>query len=122
MAGRPRKFTPESLLDAWQKYMLECSQTGKFPTQEGFIIANNINHDTFYNYLSQEEYSDAKKIIDAMLLDKTVQEAMQAKNPAFLIFYLKNKFGWRDRQEIDSTISGSIEVHFSDPDMERYGK
>ena len=121
-AGRPRKYTPDSLLVEWNKYMQLCIDAEKFPTQEGFTIYAGINPDTFYNYLSQDEYSDTKKRIDAILLDKTIQDAMKAKNPAFLIFYMKNKFGWRDKQEIDTNISGGIEVTFANPDLDDYAK
>ena len=109
-AGRPKLYDPEQLLNKWCEYMEYCVNEGKFPTQEGFTVYGEMNPDTFYNYLSQEQYSDTKKTIDAMLLDKTIQDAVKAKNPAFLIFYLKNKFKWTDRQEIDQKITADVSI------------
>jgi hypothetical protein len=37
-------------------------------------------------------------------------------------FSMKNNYGWKDKMEVDQSVSGSIEVTFLDPDMERYGK
>ena len=101
--------------------MLYCAENEKLPTQEGFAIYAGINPDTFYSYMSMDDYSDTKKNIEAQLLDKTVQEAFKSRNPAFLIFYLKNKFGWKDKQEIEQNTSGSIEVVFSS-DLEKWSK
>lgn len=97
--GQPRKYTPDALLKAWDDYYYAQIEAGQLPTQIGFIVALNINQDTFYNYMTMGDYSECKKRIDAMLEAATIKLGMEARNPAFIIFYLKNKFGWSDKND-----------------------
>jgi len=48
--------------------------------------------------------------------------AIESKNTAMQIFLGKNMLGQADKQEIDSNISGAIEVTFSDPNLDEWAK
>lgn len=100
--GKPVTYTPITLENKFNAYIDKCVLDGKFANITGFCLFANINDDTYYEYKKKEHYADATKRIEGLLLDVTVQKACEAKNPAFLIFYMKNKFKWTDRQEVVS--------------------
>lgn len=101
--GRPRSFTPEALEDKFKEYIEYCSKNERFANIDGFSVFAFINPDTYYEYKHQAQYSEPIKRIEGLLLDDTLNKALEARNPAFLIFYLKNKFNWKDKQEIETT-------------------
>ena len=45
-------------------------------------------------------------------------------DPTAAIFWLKNRQPdtWRDKVEVDQTVSGNIEVTFSDPNLDEWAK
>lgn len=55
----------------------------------------NIDRDTFY--AQQEYYSDTYKKVNDILEDRTINS--KDINDTFKIFYMKNKFGYKDKQE-----------------------
>ena len=64
------------------------------PNIAGFCVYCDINRDTFY--AQKEYYSDTFKKIQDILEDATLNAKI---NDTFKIFYLKNKFGYKDKQE-----------------------
>lgn len=101
-AGRPIKYTPLMLQKKFADYIKDCTHNGLFANITGFCLFIDMNVDTYYEYNKREEFTESIKKIDEMLLNVTVQKACEARNPAFLIFYMKNKFKWTDRQEVIS--------------------
>lgn len=64
-------------------------------------------------------YEDDPKFIDAiktakLRVENQYEEALFSKNPAGAIFALKN-FGWSDKQETETKLSGGIDVTWSEP-------
>ena len=94
--GRPKKYTEEKFLEKFNEYMAECNVNEKLANISGFCVFADISRDTFYEYGNYFPYTFKK--IEAILEDHTLNAKM---NDTFRIFYLKNKFGYRDRQEID---------------------
>ena len=78
-------------------YIDHCRDDGRMPNIAGFCAFNDITRETFYK--QNDYYSDTFKKIQNYLED----EAINAKNTTMGIFYLKNKFNYRDKQEIEST-------------------
>lgn len=112
--GRPKKYDPSSLLEKWYEYVKDCESREKFANIAGFSVFADIHRDSVYEYFSQAEYSDTKKKIEGMIEDISIQCGITAKNPAFPIFYMKNKCGYRDKAEVEINpdSDGVIKVSF----------
>lgn len=96
---RPRVFeSPQQLEERFIAFLDKCQDEVKVPTIIGFSLFLNINRDTFYRYKDFNEYTDTIKRIEDLLEEASLQAMFQAKNPAAHIFYLKNKFGYSDKQ------------------------
>lgn len=91
--GKPRKFeTAQQLMDAYKEYIDYCIENDRFPNIAGFCAYHNITRDTFY--MCKEYYPDTYNIVNDKLEDEVLQF-----NDYRAQLYLKNKFGYRDRQE-----------------------
>lgn len=96
--GRPRAFpTEEDFSNAVREYLEHCEGNGRYPNIAGFCSYNWITRETFYK--QEEYYSDAFKKVQNLLEDAAING--NAKE-SIKIFYLKNKFGYKDKQEIES--------------------
>ena len=94
--GRPKAFATEK--DFEQKfldYIEHCRKNKRFANIAGFCAYCHIVRDTFY--AQKEYYSDTYNIIMDILEDEVLQE-----NTYRAQLYLKNKFGYKDKQEIES--------------------
>jgi hypothetical protein len=102
--GRPVKFTPDEFKELFEQYVTQCIDKELFPNLAGFAVYGKFNQDTFYEYKkNRPEFSESIKKIESLLEDTTIQNAIR-KPSAFLIFYMKNKFGYTDKTEVSSTI------------------
>lgn len=112
--GQPIKYNQEQLIAKWYEYKQDCLDNDKLANIVGFALFAGVHKDTIYEYFSRPEYSDSKKIIDQGIEELAIQKGINARNPAFLIFYMKNKCGWRDRQEVDlaADVDAQISVKF----------
>ena len=83
------------------EYVKYCDKEKRLPNVAGFCVYSNINRDTFY--AQKDYYSDTYKKVNEMLED----EALNNKyvNDTLKIFYMKNKCGYKDKQEIDSSVN-----------------
>ena len=118
--GQPRKYFPEELLQKFEEYCLDCRESCKLINITGFALYANIDKGTIYHYFDNEEYFNAKKIIEGRIEEEAMQMGLQARNPAFMIFYLKNKCGWRDKHEteISGPGGGPIQAQMSDEELD----
>lgn len=103
--GRPRSFKNDAdFVTSMYEYLSHCDEKGVLPNIAGFCVFTHINRDTFY--AQKELYSDTFKRVndileDSVLTNKHVSDTMK-------IFYLKNKFGYRDRY--DQVVNSHQEV------------
>ena len=89
---------------------------------DGVAIASflGIEPDTFYrrckkdNGVGFSEFSSTKKAEGIMLVEASIYNDAISKGGADRIFWLKNKAGWKDKQEHE--ISGGINLHFDKDD------
>lgn len=86
--------TEEAFIEKFKKYIGLCESKCNLPNIAGFCVFCDINRDTFY--AQEEYYSDTFKKIQDILEDATINAKI---NDTFKIFYLKNKFGYKDKQE-----------------------
>lgn len=68
-----------------------------------------MNVDTFY--AQKEYYSEAYKRVQGILEDAVINGKA---NDTMKIFYMKNKFGYKDKQEIDADVKTEIRVGLDD--------
>ena len=79
------------------------------PTLYGFAASIEVCHDTLNEWkTTHPEFSAAIKKAKALQADFVVHNAMTGNSPAaFSIFMMKNNHGWKDKQEIDTTLKVS---------------
>lgn len=107
--------TAEEFENKFIEYIQYCKKEARLPNVAGFSVYANINRDTFY--AQQEYYSDTFKKIDAMIED----EALNCRyvGDTLKIFYMKNKCGYKDRQEIDNKVSVNNYANLSEEELHR---
>ena len=99
--GRPRRWADA---EAYEKdineYLQECEANGKLANIAGFCVFADITRETYY--AQKEYYSDTYKKNEDKLENYALNHDMA---PAVKIFYLKNKCGYRDQQEIKQNVT-----------------
>lgn len=87
--------TEKDFEEVFVSYIVDCEQRKKLPNIAGFCVFADINRDTFY--AQKDLYSDTFKKVNEILEDATINS--KEVSDTFKIFYMKNKFGYRDKQE-----------------------
>ena len=99
--GKPRVFKAEQeLLDTFNNYIEYCKSNKELPNIAGFVVFADIGRQTFYDY--KDRYPYTYKRINDILENATINN--KDINDTFKIFYMKNKFDYRDRQEIEADV------------------
>ena len=99
--GKPRKFkTSKDFYDKFKEYVNYCNDEHRLPNIAGFCVWADINRDTFYD--QKAFYFDTYKKIEEMLEDEALNNKFT--NDTLKIFYMKNKCGYKDKQEIDNSV------------------
>ena len=98
--------TDVKLKNKFIEYIDFCDKKERLPNVAGFCVYCDINRDTFY--AQQEYYSDTFKQINDMLEDEALNN--KYTNDTLKIFYMKNKCGYKDRQEIDNTNATRVTI------------
>jgi hypothetical protein len=101
--------TKEDFINKFKEYIKVCEYEQKLPNIAGFCVYCDINRDTFY--AQKEYYSDTFKKVNDILEDSTINANI---NDTFKIFYLKNKFDYSDRQDINANVNTDIKVTLTD--------
>lgn len=109
--GKPRRFpTEQDFHNAMVEYLEACATKYKhFPNVAGFCVYHDITRETFYK--QKEYYSDTYKKIQDMLENAVINSSHGSDT--MKIFYLKNKFGFRDRMENTITQDEPLKVTVS---------
>lgn len=104
--ARPLKYTQEEFEDKIHDYFGEVSND-KLYTKEGLCVHLGIHRDTYNEWKKPDhQFSDTLKEAEAIIEALIVRRLLTENNPVGKIFYLKNAFGWRDRNETDITSGG----------------
>lgn len=95
--GRPRAYASAlELEDEIEKYFEWCEDNKRMPTTVGVCLFLNITRETWYQYAKPEhDYSDTIKSADLQIEECWAQNLKNGQAGGS-IFYLKNKFGYRD--------------------------
>lgn len=119
MKGQPRAFkTDEEFYNKFIEYVEYCNKEQRLPNVAGFCVYADINRDTFYN--QKEYYYDTYKKVNEILED----EALNNKyiNDTLKIFYMKNKCGYKDKQEIDSSVNVNSYANLTEEELRKLAK
>ena len=81
--------------DKFKDYVEYCRINDRLPNVAGFSVYADINQDTFY--AQKEYYSETFKKINDILEDEAINN--KSLNDARVIFYMKNKCGYKDKQD-----------------------
>lgn len=96
-----RKWATENdFITAFKDYVAHCTENNRLVNVAGFCAFTECHRDTYY--AQNEYYSDTFKKIDAILEDEALNADIA---PAVKIFYLKNKCGYKDQQEIKQNVT-----------------
>lgn len=98
--GRPRKFTPQKMLNRINKYFKFCEDTDSMPSIGGMMVHMKMYSSQFYGYLKHDDYSDMLE--QARLTIKNwVEDDVYSTNGRTdgKIAYMKNVHAWADKLE-----------------------
>ena len=108
--GHPRSFaSDEELEQCFIDYIKDTKEKEELPNIAGFCVFANISRETFYE--QETYYSYTFKRIQAILENAAINAKI---NDTFKIFYMKNKFNYKDKSEIDNNVNGKIEMSDED--------
>lgn len=102
--------TDKEFINKFREYINKCKEEKNLPNIAGFCVYCDINRDTFY--AQEEYYSDTFKKVNDILEDATINS--KDVNDVFKIFYMKNKFGYKDKQDVNANVNTEIKVTLTD--------
>lgn len=70
----------------------------------GLALALGTNRETLINYEEREEFFDTIKKAK-LKIENYLELQLQGTSPTGTIFNLKNNYGWKDKTEIEATVS-----------------
>jgi hypothetical protein len=109
--GRPPKFEkPEDMQKSMDIYFAEIEKTGEPPTICGLSEALGFeDRRSLLDYLhNKNEFTRTIKGAKRKIEQYLEKRLSQGQNVAGLIFNLKNNFGWVDKQEINTNLTGNL--------------
>ena len=104
--GQPRRFTTEDDFITAMKNYLDIEKV--FPNIAGFCVYADISRETYYEH--KVYYPYAYKKVEQMLEDAVLH--IDPKYAARVIFYMKNKHGYKDIQENTITVPEPITINY----------
>ena len=111
MSEAKRKYkTEKEFENKFEEYLRYCEDRKDLPNIAGFVVYANIGRQTFYD--QERFYPYTFKKINDMLENATINS--KNINDTFKIFYMKNKFGYKDKQDIDANVVTDIKVVLND--------
>lgn len=122
-AGRPKELVIDRLKEGWQTKFLEMGKEGCSDVE---IRAEfGISDDLWYRWIAEdEEFSRTYKLSKAACHAKWEEMGRKMAfgqvdgNPTTWIFNMKNRFNWRDKQDVEH--SGQINhADMTEEELER---
>ena len=104
--GRPKK-TLSDLPKGWQKKILDLMKNGASQTEIKAVLG--ISNDLFDRFIKDEaEFSETIKkglLFAQAWWEQKARENLENRNFNSALWYMnmKNRFGWKDKQEVEHT-------------------
>lgn len=91
-------------------------------TLSGLALHLHMHRSTLVAYGNKDEYSDIVMRAREIIQNASETALFENKNPAGVIFVLKNGFGWRDSQDITVTPAMPMGERKENEDIEAYAQ
>lgn len=88
------------------EYVNYCKNNDRLPNVAGFSVFANISRETFYAQEDIHPYTFKK--VNSMLEDEAIN--CKCLGDARVIFYMKNKCGYKDKQELETSNTQRINI------------
>lgn len=102
------KWILDEAVELFENLLVYLKENDEIVYINDLVIKYDLSRDTFYYLL--DKFKDLHKLkaeIDFILENRIVNNGLSNKsNSTFSIFFLKNKYGWKDKQEVEQNISG----------------
>lgn len=98
--------TAKDFENKFKEYVAYCKDNERMPNVAGFAVYADINQDTFY--AQREYYSETFKKVNDILEDEAINN--RTLNDARVIFYMKNKCGYKDKIENKNSLQGKVTI------------
>lgn len=113
--GRPLKFQDPIAFDKMvDKFFDMCDRDNKKPTIEHLAVHMGCFDQTITDYENRPDYSASVKKAKERCLNWLISAGLEARNPAMHIFLAKNNYGYKDKQEIDTNLSGGVTIKWEE--------
>lgn len=104
--SRPNQYeTPEAM----QAVIHEYFKGNKTPTITGLARALDLTRQGLINYEGKPEFVDTVRQAKSQV-EEILEEGLYG-NVGGLMFNLKNNFGWKDKQEVETTGANGGPIH-----------
>jgi len=112
--GAPKKYT-DDIIRAEAKALLQYVDKTKVPMLKEFCAKRGYCSETISKIFElNPDFSQALKIAKDLMEVKWARLGLKCKNQAFVIFSMKNMFGWRDKTEVEHGMSEDLTEKFKD--------
>ena len=107
MITKPTKYTEEFVLSELNDIIVELRSNPDIIFVGQLFMKRDYSRERFYEwarkYDKNHEISHTIKMINEILEVRAIERGVDLKgNSSFLIFFMKNKHGWKDRKDITS--------------------
>ena len=105
--GRPLKFESAKEIQLLaDEYFKKCDIEEEPYTITGLALALDTDRQTLVNYEKREEFFDTIKRIKLKVENYAEKLLLSGKgNATGVIFSMKNNYGWKDKTEVENTVS-----------------
>ncbi len=122
--GRPRKYSEQKILQTKiDEYFKMCDEKEKPYTITGLCLYLDIDRVTLLRYEEKAEFCStikrAKNRVENYVEENSLKGLL---NPTVSIFNLKNNFGWKDKQEIETNQNIKIDNPYKELSVEELKK
>lgn len=98
--------TEKDFKNKFDEYIKYCDEKKRLPNVAGFCVYCDINRDTYY--AQNDYYSDTFKKTNDILEDEALNN--KYTSDTLKIFYMKNKCGYKDKQEQEIKETGRYNI------------
>lgn len=124
--GRPKKYnTVDEMQVLIDEYFESCFADVPLRTKDGDVIgferqqtrpytitglclALDMSRDALLEYQGNKEFADTISRAKLKIHNYAEEQLFQSKNPAGVMFNLKNNYGWKDKTETEVTVNTGI--------------
>lgn len=89
-----------------------------FYTINGLAIFLDTTRETLSEYESKPEFTDTIKAAKTKIQNQ-LELSLYGNNVTGVIFNLKNNYGWKDKTEVDTNISGELKTNEINPELSK---